>query len=301
MWRKLRVAEGEALGFVGEAIRRTRTALADQVPVIGFCGAPFTLASYMVEGAARRASSFIKRLLFRATQSGFHALFDKLVQTLSSYLGDAGPRRGVLRVQIFDSWGGELAPRGFAEFSLPYLTRLVSAARGMGVPVILFGTSMSTLLPQMKQTGADVLGLDWRIEIDEARRVLGPDVAVQGNLDRARALPAARRRSANAFRTSAAARAREATSSTWATAFFRLPTRMPRRRWSNSSTPPDAFQGWPGACTRASSRPSNTAERTTQPRGVTKSSHRVARTRRFENEGAQDIGGDGGTGVSRRG
>jgi uroporphyrinogen decarboxylase len=178
---RLRVAEGDALGFVGEAIRRTRTALADQVPVIGFCGAPFTLASYMVEGGGSKSFSFIKRLLFEQPKVA-HVLFDKLVQTLSSYLA-MQVRAGASLLQIFDSWGGELAPRDFAEFSLPYLTRLVAAARGLGVPVILFGTSMSTLLPQMKQTGADVLGLDWRIEIDEARRVLGPDVAVQGNLD----------------------------------------------------------------------------------------------------------------------
>jgi uroporphyrinogen decarboxylase len=178
---KLRVAEGEELGFVGEAIRRTRAALADQVPVIGFCGAPFTLASYMVEGGGSKSFLFIKRLLFEQPKLA-HALFDKLVETLSGYLAmQVGA--GASIVQIFDSWGGELSPRDFAEFSLPYLKRLVAAGHRLGVPVILFGTSMSTLLPLMKTTGADVVGLDWRIEMDDARRVLGPDVAVQGNLD----------------------------------------------------------------------------------------------------------------------
>jgi uroporphyrinogen decarboxylase len=90
---------------------------------------------------------------------------------------------GVKAVQIFDSWGGELSPRDYETFTLPYVTRMVSELKATGVPVILFGTSMSTLLPLQKRTGADVVGLDWRIHLDEGRRVLGPDVAVQGNLD----------------------------------------------------------------------------------------------------------------------
>jgi uroporphyrinogen decarboxylase len=90
---------------------------------------------------------------------------------------------GVRAVQVFDSWGGELSPIDFEAFSFPYLARIVSTLQATGVPVILFGTSMSTLLAQMKRTGADVIGLDWRIHIDEGRRILGPKVAVQGNLD----------------------------------------------------------------------------------------------------------------------
>jgi uroporphyrinogen decarboxylase len=179
---KLKVPNAEeGTGFVGEAIRRTRKALADRVPVIGFCGAPFTLASYMVEGGGSKSFIFIKRLLFEQPKQA-HALFEKLTQTLIDYLA-MQVRAGATAVQIFDSWGGELSPRDFTEFSLPYLTRMVSSAQKLGVPVVLFGTSMSTLFPLMKKTGADVIGVDWRIEIDEARRILGPEVAVQGNLD----------------------------------------------------------------------------------------------------------------------
>ena len=90
---------------------------------------------------------------------------------------------GARIVQIFDSWGGELSPRDFETFSLPYLTRMVQALQAKGVPVIVFGTSMSTHLPLLRRTGADVLGCDWRIEIDQARALAGPDVALQGNLD----------------------------------------------------------------------------------------------------------------------
>jgi len=119
-----------------------------------------------------------------------HALFDKLTRTLIPYL-QMQVAAGASLVQIFDSWGGELSPRDFESFSLPYLQRIVSALKS-SVPVILFGTGMSTLLPLMRATGADVLGLDWRIDIAEARRLLGPQLAVQGNLDPAALfLPAA--------------------------------------------------------------------------------------------------------------
>jgi uroporphyrinogen decarboxylase len=90
---------------------------------------------------------------------------------------------GARIVQIFDSWGGELSPRDFEAFSLPYLTRMVHALQAKGVPVIVFGTAMSTHLPLLRKTGADVLGCDWRIELDQARALAGPDVALQGNLD----------------------------------------------------------------------------------------------------------------------
>lgn len=170
----------QATGFVGEAIRKTRQALADSVPVIGFCGAPFTLAAYMVEGSSHGFTQ-VKRLMFEQPRLA-HGLFEKLTQTLIPYL-QMQVEAGAKLVQIFDSWGGELGPRDFEAFSLPYLTRMVEALKARGVPVILFGTSMSTLLEPMRRTGADVIGLDWRIEIDQGRRILGPEVAVQGNLD----------------------------------------------------------------------------------------------------------------------
>jgi len=180
--RRLGIPDPEAqTGFVGEAIRKARKALDESVPVIGFCGAPFTLASYMVEGGGSKSFTQIKRLMFEQPKVA-HALFEKLTRTLIPYL-QMQVAAGARVVQIFDSWGGELSPRDFRSFSQPYLARIVAALQESGVPVILFGTGMSTLLPLMKRTGADVFGLDWRIEIDEARRLLGPEVAVQGNLD----------------------------------------------------------------------------------------------------------------------
>jgi len=171
----------EKTGFLAETIRKTRHALADSVPVIGFCGAPFTLAAYMVEGGGSKSYIHIKRLMFEQPKLT-HQLFEKLTQTLIPYL-EMQVEAGAKIVQIFDSWGGELSQKDFREFSLPYLQRMVSALQARGVPVIVFGTSMSTHLPLLKETGADVVGLDWRIEIEEGRRILGPDVAVQGNLD----------------------------------------------------------------------------------------------------------------------
>ncbi|MGQ0505302.1 MAG: uroporphyrinogen decarboxylase [Myxococcaceae bacterium] len=171
----------EKTGFLAETIKKTRARLADQVPVIGFAGAPFTLAAYMVEGGGSKSFIQIKRLLFEQPKLA-HQLFEKLTQTLIPYL-EMQVDAGVKIVQIFDSWGGELSPRDFEHFSLPYVSRMVSALQKKGVPVIFFGTSMSTLLPLAKKTGANVLGMDWRINADDARRTLGPDVAVQGNLD----------------------------------------------------------------------------------------------------------------------
>jgi uroporphyrinogen decarboxylase len=171
----------QGTGFVAEAIRRTRRALNDSVPVIGFCGAPFTLAAYMVEGGGSKSYILIKRLLFEQPKLA-HTLFGKLTDTLIPYLKmqvEAGARI----VQIFDSWGGELGLYDYERFCMPYLTRMVKELQATGVPVIVFGTHMSNHLPLLKRTGADVIGLDWRMEMDEGRRVLGPDVAVQGNLD----------------------------------------------------------------------------------------------------------------------
>ncbi|PTL75333.1 uroporphyrinogen decarboxylase [Vitiosangium sp. GDMCC 1.1324] len=171
----------QGTGFVAEAIRRTRRALNDSVPVIGFSGAPFTLAAYMVEGGGSKSYILIKRLLFEQPKLA-HTLFQKLTDTLIPYL-QMQVEAGASIVQIFDSWGGELSPWDYERFCIPYLTRMVKEVQAKGVPVIVFGTGMSNHLPLLKRTGADVIGQDWRTPIDEARRVLGPDVAVQGNLD----------------------------------------------------------------------------------------------------------------------
>jgi uroporphyrinogen decarboxylase len=171
----------ERTGFVMEAIRRTVKALAGRVPLIGFCGAPFTLAGYMIEGGGSKSFLTTKRFLFEQPAAA-RRLFQLLTDTLSEYLR-AQIRAGASVVQIFDSWGGELSPADYDEWSVPYLRQMVEAAKSEGVPVILFGTSMSTLLERMAAIGPDVIGLDWRIDIDEARRRLGPSIAVQGNLD----------------------------------------------------------------------------------------------------------------------
>jgi uroporphyrinogen decarboxylase len=166
--------------YVMEAIRQIRASLAGKVPLIGFAGAPFTLAAYAVEGGGSKNYLHIKKLMFHAPAAA-HALFDKLTETVIAYLR-AQIDAGVQAVQIFDSWGGVLSPRDFERFSLPYLKRVVAGVQGRGVPVILFGTDMGLLLEQLESTGADVVGLDWRIQIDAARKRL-PRAAVQGNLD----------------------------------------------------------------------------------------------------------------------
>jgi uroporphyrinogen decarboxylase len=167
--------------FVMEAIRRTKKALAGRVPLIGFCGAPFTCAAYMIEGGSTKSFLHTKRFLYEQPQAA-RDLFEKLCVTLTEYLR-AQVRAGAAVVQIFDSWGGELSPRDFEEWSLPYLMRMVEGAKREGVPVICFATSAATLLERLSRTGADVIGLDWRIDLDVARARLGQKIAVQGNLD----------------------------------------------------------------------------------------------------------------------
>ena len=168
-------------GFVMDAIRRTVKSLSGRVPLIGFCGAPFTLASYMIEGGGSKNFLLTKRFLFERPQAA-HKLFGLLADSLGAYLA-AQVRAGAGAVQIFDSWGGELSPADYDVWSLPYLTRMVQAAQREKAPVILFGTGGAGLLERMKKVGADAIGLDWRIELDLARARLGKDVAVQGNLD----------------------------------------------------------------------------------------------------------------------
>lgn len=173
----------ERTPFTLEAIRQTVQGLGGRVPLIGFAGAPFTLAAYMVEGKGSKSWLGIKRLMAQEPETA-HALFSKLSDTIAQYLL-AQIEAGCDAVQIFDSWGGELGPEEFEAWTLPYLQRIVSTvkAKAPQAPVIVFGTGMSTLLTRLKKVGADVLGLDWRIDLGEARDLLGPDVAVQGNLN----------------------------------------------------------------------------------------------------------------------
>ncbi|MEA2515332.1 MAG: uroporphyrinogen decarboxylase [Thermomicrobiales bacterium] len=172
----------EALGFTLEAIRLARRELDPRgIPLIGFSGAPFTLACYAVEGGASRHHARVKRLMM-----GEPAVWDALMTKLSDAAGRylvAQVAAGAQAVQLFDSWCGELSPADYAACVLPYTKRVVEMVRGAGVPVILFGVGTAGLLELLRDTGADVIGVDWRIELGEARRRLGLEVAVQGNLD----------------------------------------------------------------------------------------------------------------------
>ncbi len=151
------------------------------MPLIGFCGAPFTVASYIIEGGASREFLKTKTMMYAAPEV-WHALMDKLAAVLSDYLV-AQIRAGAQAVQVFDSWVGALSPSDYEAFVLPYSHKVLQAAKNAGVPVIHFGTNTATLLPLMKRAGGDVIGLDWRIPLDDGWKLLGDDVAVQGNLD----------------------------------------------------------------------------------------------------------------------
>lgn len=168
------------LGYVMEAIRILRGEL-NGIPLIGFCGAPFTVASYIIEGGSSREFLKTKIMMYSAPEI-WHALMEKLSGVLAEYLV-AQIRAGAQAVQVFDSWVGALNPQDYENFVLPYSQRVLAAAQAQNVPVIHFGTNTTTLLPLMKSAGGDVIGLDWRIPLDDGWAVLGDDVAVQGNLD----------------------------------------------------------------------------------------------------------------------
>ena len=168
------------LKYVLDAIKILRGELTD-VPLIGFCGAPFTVASYIIEGGSSREFLKTKTMMYSDPQT-WHALMEKLTVVLSDYLV-AQIRAGAQTVQVFDSWVGALSPQDYETFVLPYSQKVLQAAKAEDVPVIHFGTNTTTLLPLMKRAGGGVLGLDWRIPLDDGWKLLGDDVAVQGNLD----------------------------------------------------------------------------------------------------------------------
>jgi uroporphyrinogen decarboxylase len=167
------------LPFVLEAIRLAKRML--DVPLIGFSGAPFTLASYLVEGKPTRDFIKTKSMMYREPNA-WHVLMDKLATAMSGYL-QAQVEAGVDVVQLFDSWAGCLSPQDYHQYVLPYSQRIFKTLEATGVPRIHFGTGTSTLLEEMKQAGGDVFGVDWRIPIDVAWARLGYDVSIQGNLD----------------------------------------------------------------------------------------------------------------------
>jgi len=177
---RLREVDVGALAFVGEAIRRARAALPARLPLIGFAGAPFTLASYLIEGGGSHTYARTKALML-GDAGAWRALMERLVRAVAAYL-NAQITAGAQAVQLFDSWVGCLAPADYRAHVLPHVRALV-AALTPGVPVIHFGTGTAGLLEAMRAAGGDVIGLDWRVDLDAAWARLGHDVAVQGNLD----------------------------------------------------------------------------------------------------------------------
>jgi uroporphyrinogen decarboxylase len=180
--KRLRKIDAKSdLGHVMEAIRLTRRELRENVALIGFSGAPFTMASYMIEGGPSRDFRHTKSLMYAEPQT-WHALMEKIAEALSDYL-ISQIEAGAQAVQVFDSWVGALSPLDYEGYVLPYSQRVLRAAQDTGVPVIHFGTNTTALLPLMKQAGGDVIGLGWRLPLDQAWDLLGEVVAVQGNLD----------------------------------------------------------------------------------------------------------------------
>lgn len=169
------------LGHVMEAIQILRRELREEVPLIGFAGAPFTIASYMVEGRPSKDYRQTKTMMY-AQPRAWHAMMEKLSGVLSDYLL-AQIDAGAQAVQLFDSWVGVLSPRDYRRFALPYSQRVLSAITKRGVPIIHFGINTATLLTDIKTAGGTVIGLDWRVPLDQGWAQLGTDVAVQGNLD----------------------------------------------------------------------------------------------------------------------
>ncbi len=177
----LRTDRAAELGYVAEAVKLVCKHFGDRLPVIGFCGAPFTLASYMIEGGGSRNYIFTKKMMYSETAS-WNELMRKLVSVTAEYSAEQ-VRAGADTIQIFDSWVGCLSVEDYRRYVLPHSTELVKRVRQSGVPVIYFGTDSATLLPSMQETSADVIGLDWRIPLDSGWQSLGFKGAVQGNLD----------------------------------------------------------------------------------------------------------------------
>ncbi len=178
---KLRVIEPEEdVPFVLKTIQMVRKELGGRVPLIGFSGAPFTLASYMIEGGHSKNYVFTKGMMYQ-NRFAWEALMTKISETVIRYL-NAQIDAGVQALQLFDSWAGCLSPSDYKEYVLPYSKKVIDGV-GRRVPLIHFATSNAALLRLMKQAGGDVIGVDWRVDIAEAWALTGYDVGIQGNLD----------------------------------------------------------------------------------------------------------------------
>jgi uroporphyrinogen decarboxylase len=168
----------ESVPTILKAVRLVRSELRPDQAVVGFCGGPFTVAGYLVEGKPSRDFATVKTLMYREPET-WHALMDKLADTFALYVA-AKARAGADVIQVFDSWVGALSPADYVEFVAPYSARILSA---VDAPTIHFGTGTATLLREMSAAGGDVIGLDWRIPLDRGWAEAGDDRGVQGNLD----------------------------------------------------------------------------------------------------------------------
>ncbi len=179
--RALRTDRASELQYVPEGISECVRHWGDRLPVIGFCGAPFTLASYMIEGGGSRNYIEVKKMMYNQPLV-WDELNRKLVDVLAAYSLEQ-IKAGADVHQVFDSWVGCLSVEDYRRYVLPHTTELIQRLKVSGAPIIYFGTDSSTLLTSMQETGADVIGLDWRIPLDEGWRKMNYEPAVQGNLD----------------------------------------------------------------------------------------------------------------------
>ncbi len=177
----LSISNTEDLGYVGEAIQMAVKALNGRVPLIGFVGAPFTLASYMIEGGPSRNFLRTKQMMYR-DETLWRRLMGKLVDVLGLF-GVMQVNSGARAIQVFDSWVGALGPDDYVRYVAPYSRALIERIRGTGVPVIHFGTGAAGFFKELHAAGGDVIGVDWRINIDQAWMEMSYRAAVQGNLD----------------------------------------------------------------------------------------------------------------------
>ncbi|PKM82921.1 MAG: uroporphyrinogen decarboxylase [Firmicutes bacterium HGW-Firmicutes-14] len=178
----IRILEAEeATPYVMEAIRLIRRELDGRVPLIGFSGAPFTIASYIIEGGGSREYKNCKTMMWQAPGT-WDALMEKISEVLLKYL-KAQVKAGAQAVQMFDSWVGALSPDDYERYVLPYSKYVLEGLRGEGVPVIHFANNASSMLELVTEAGGDVIGIDWRINLDDAWKRIGDTKAIQGNLD----------------------------------------------------------------------------------------------------------------------
>ena len=177
----LSISNTDDLGYVGESIQLVTRALAGKVPVIGFTGAPFTLASYMIEGGPSKSFLQTKRLMYN-DETLWRRLMGKIVDVLGPF-AIMQVAAGARAIQIFDSWVGALSPDDYVRYVAPYSRALIERVRSTGVPVIHFGTGASGFFRELHAAGGDVMGVDWRVNIDQAWMDISYRSAVQGNLD----------------------------------------------------------------------------------------------------------------------